>query len=162
MNILQASQISLVRSLSRSVPSLLAFPPGLCSLGGGTSAHLPIHSDCHRCSHLSCPPFPITNKPNLLQIRPQIIAVYCQLQCPRSVQAVIPHLAHYRRLLRGLFCTCLPLVAFHSFFCLSAMFSGTKSEMAETATCPVIPGLDHFSVPSWATLWFIPAVPCFS
>lgn len=53
--------------------------------------------------------------------------------------------------------SCLPHG--NSFFCSTAMFTGTKSELA---TCPVIPGLDHFSVLSYATFWFSTAVSCLS
>lgn len=123
LSTLQASQISPVRSLSLHVPTSLVFPPGFAS-----SVHLAIHSDCHMCFCLSCPPFPFSNKPHLLhtmsQVQPSIVNPTSSLwpSChplPGSPQTAakrsVSHLPSFSPLPHG-----------NSFFCLTAIFTGTK------------------------------------
>lgn len=161
LNILQASQISLVRSLSLNAPSSLAFPPGLSILAVVLLCAYPYIQTAigAYASHVHLFHSPTSHIVYKLGLRySRLLSTPASPLCPSCHP--LPgswQTSAKRSALHLPSCSCLPHG--NSFFCLTAMITGTESEMA---TCLVIPGLDHFSVLSWATFWFITAVPCLS
>lgn len=152
LNILQAFQISLVTNRSFNVPSSFCFFSSwwwyLCVPSHTfhilewmlTTSHVHLlHPPTSHIIYKICLKYAHVLSTLVSSLWPSCHLLPDSLQ--KSANRSVLHLPSI---------SCLPYS--NSFFCLTAILSGTKSEML---ACPEIPALALFSALSHATLWFI-------